>query len=407
MSPESEIIPYLEPNSIFFPISKTTDKLVTNSRDLFIQTRSNFEYPFPANISTRERGGSFYATGDLLKLEMDLPEFPKGIEKPKIFVLGTPENEAVTLGRLDLVRENYLAFVLSRFHTGTPARTDMVLGLKQALYIKEVQDLYNYIQAPNDSFILHIAREGPLMGWETSIFQVLRRDIPYTSVKCSHQDTSDPDNAFGRIAVAYPINFEGLNPAKAKVITICDNTASGMQDVKVIEETVKYIETHNGGSNLNTLIIVSPILTEYGAITISYAAAMYNMRTVFICSGHVLGCLPPKRYYSPIQDAENLSAKPMLLKINREALGKHVEKVCVRGNWTSSFVARLSAYISSQKELVNAGTTNVELMKRSLCIDLKRLNEMGINPWGIIPYSTFDEAEVRGVDIFNLVKSSL
>jgi hypothetical protein len=242
-----------------------------------------------------------------------------------------------------------------------------------------------------------------MIRFESSLYNVLRKDIPYTSAHCSHRKTSDPDNPFGRIAESCPINYEGLNPAQAKLITICDNTASGMQHVRVLEDTIEHIEKKNGGHNVQTLLIVSPLLTAYGATNISYAAAEKGIRTIFVCSGQLLGCNEPKRYFSPVLAQEQFSAKPNLLKVNRRVLGKYEGIACSRCNWTASFSARESAFESSEAELSELGTSNLALLAEGFKINPFVLKDMGINPPDLIPYSTFDEARYRGIDLQGLL----
>jgi hypothetical protein len=397
MSPESQAIPFLKPNSIFFPISRKTDQLMPTLHEYLGIKRERFEF---RNSSKFESSGKGCAgEGDLLSIQLNLPSFPAGIEKPQIFVLGTPENEAVSLGKLELTPFNNLAFMLARFHTGYAALKDMSYSMRQALYIDQVRDLFKSDHISTESFIIHITREGPMMRFESSLYNVLRKDIPYTSAHCSHQKTSDPGNAFGRIAEACPINFEGLNPAQAKLIVICDNTASGMQHVKIIEDTVKYIDEKNGGHNVLTLLIVSPLLTAYGATNISYAAAHKGIRTVFVCSAHLLDCKGPKRYFSPVLAQEQFSANPALLQINRTVLGNNLGKACARCNWTASFSARETAWKSSEAELTELGTSNQELLDKGFTISPTTLREMGIKPEDLIPYSTYDEARFRGIDL--------
>lgn len=383
--------------SIFFKVADLA-ATVTENIDKYIDVeRSKFEYENLSKFAHfRETRRS---EGNLLKIQLNLPLFEKfeGVDKPKIFVIGTPENEAVSLGRLALNDRNELSFQLARFHYGHAALEDMSMSMNQALYVKEIGDLFTLNNPEKDSFIIHITREGPMIRFESSLYNFLRKDIPYTSAHSRHIKVDDPGNKFGRIADVCDINFEGLIPSEARLITICDNTASGMQHVAVLDKTIEHIEENNGKHDIKTLLIISPLLTAYGATTISYAAASYGIRTVFACSAHLLGCIGPKRYYSPILNNENLSASPQFLNVNSLMHQGHTEERCARGNWTSTFSAKDYALLTSDDELGSSGTSNAELIERGNRIDPSTLKDMDINPFDLIPYSTLDEARQRGI----------
>lgn len=397
MSAETDKFQSRSSESIFFKVADLA-ATVTENIDRYIDIeRSKFEY---VNLNRfahfRETGK---VEGNLLKIQLNLPHFEEftGVAKPKIFVIGTPENEAVSLGRLALDDNDELSFQLSRFHYGHAALEDMSIGMNQALYVGEIGDLFTLNNPEKDSFIIHITREGPMIRFESSLYNFLRKDIPYTSAHSKHVKVEDPSNKFGRVADVCDINFEGLIPSEARLITICDNTASGMQHVAVLDKTIEYIEKNNGKHDIKTLLIISPLLTAYGATTISYAAASYGIRTVFACSGHLLGCIGPERYYSPILNNENLSASPHLLNVNSFIHHGHTEERCARGNWTSTFSAKDYALLTSDNELGRLGTSNAELMAQGSRIGPSALKDMNINPLDLIPYSTLDEARERGI----------
>jgi hypothetical protein len=397
MSAETDKFQSRSSESIFFKVADLAATVTENiDRHIDIE-RSKFEYVNLAQFPHFKETGS--SEGNLLKIQLNLPHFEEfeGVAKPKIFVIGTPENEAVSLGRLALNDRDELFFQLSRFHYGHAALEDMSIGMNQALYVKEIGDLFALNNPEKDSFIIHITREGPMIRFESSLYNFLRKDIPYTSAHSRHIKVDDPGNEFGRIADVCDINFEGLIPSEARLITICDNTASGMQHVAVLDKTIQHIEKNNGKHDIRTLLIISPLLTAYGATTISYAAASYGIRTVFACSAHLLGCIGPKRYYSPILNNENLSASPQFLNVNSFMHQGHAEERCARGNWTSTFSAKDYALLTSDDELGRSGTSNAELIERGNRIDLKTLEDMGINPFDLIPYSTLDEARERGI----------
>jgi hypothetical protein len=284
----------------------------------------------------------------------------------------------------------------------------MSYGVRQSLDIPEIGNLFSNLPDPEgQAFIIHITREGPLIGLERSLFNIFRLNVPYTSAHSRHVGVDDPNNPFGRIAQVCPINFEGLDPAKAAVIAICDNTASGMQHVAVYQKVEEYIAETNGQNNHQskekTLLIFSPLLTAFGAVNIAYGAAQHHTRTIFVCSADVLKCLPPRWYFSPIDNNPNLASNPPLLEVNNKALQEQSGEVCSRCNWTASFSAPKAAYLASDEELLEKGTSNQELVNRCAQITPETLREMNINPRSLIPYSTRDEAKHREIDINSLL----
>jgi hypothetical protein len=239
-----------------------------------------------------------------------------------------------------------------------------------------------------------------MIRFEASVYHLLGLNIPYTMPHCRHVPDTDPTNHFGRTASVCPINFEGLSPSQAKMIVICDNTASGMQHVAVLESTIEYIKTHNGKRHhLETLLIISPLLTGYGAMNISRSAAEFGLKTVFVCSGYLLGCLLPDRYFSPVLNIPEFAADPDLLPLYQQAFGQMAGKICARGNWTSTFSAPAYSVAASEKELTAAGSSNAGLTNGCAAVTPKVMQKMGLDPRSLIPYSTLDTALSRKINL--------
>mgnify|MGYP001562413171 FL=1 len=248
-------------------------------------------------------------------------------------------------------------------------------------------------------FMLHIAREGPLMRLEGGFFNEHRLNIPYTIVHSQHEEVDDPNNPFGRIAKVCDINFEGLVPESIKTIAIADNTASGMQHVEVLRKVVEHIRKANGNSRENPrqFLIFSPLLTHYGILTVSMFAASLGINVVFVTSSTILKCIPPERYYSPVSSNEKLFLNPQHILVNEQALGELSGKICSRCNWTASFSAVNAAISSSENELAKYGWTNDRLIKQCKFLTIDKMRELSIEPQNYISYAALEEANYFGV----------
>ncbi len=174
----------LSPNTnapSFLEISKVADTLADNFTDLIgKREKGSFSYRTPYKLQElqnkiqQERGSSI---GTYLEIDLNLPNFPSGINNPKIYVLDTPENNAITIGRIKYNQEmDNFHFIPARFHMGYPALKDMAYGMRASLKLKPlVSDINLNIDKVNideaetlesQIFMLHIAREGPLMRLE-------------------------------------------------------------------------------------------------------------------------------------------------------------------------------------------------------------------------------------------------
>lgn len=389
----------------FIEIAQIADRLVENFPDLISQrTKGAFTYKTPFKIKEilgeiQQKHG--VSGGKYLKIALDLPHHPPGLNKPKIYICDTAENTATTVGRIKYdEKDKFFHFIPARYHLGYPALKDMAYAMRASLRLKPlVADIISNLDPgdPSESqmFMLHIAREGPLMRLEGGFFNEHRLNIPYTIVHSGHKKVNDPHNQFGRIASACDINFEGLIPEKIKTIAVADNTASGMQHVEVLRKVVKYIRNGKGCSkdNPQQFLIFSPLLTNYGVLTISLFAASLGISVVFVTSSAILNCLPPERYYSPVPDNQKLFANPRHILVNQQALGELSGKICSRCNWTASFSAAGAAILSSEAELAKYGWSNKRLITQCKSLTIKRMLELSIDPRNYISYATLEEAQ--------------
>ena len=386
----------------FLEIARVADNLVENF-PLLIDKRveGTFTYQTPFKLGEllgqiqQEDGVS---NGKYLEISLDLPNHPSTLKKPIIYICDTAENTATTVGRIKYdERNNSFHFIPSRFHFGYPALKDMAYGVRATLGIDPLIKtiIPNPETTESETFILHITREGPLMRLEGGLFNEHRQNIPFTTVHSRHEEVDDPNNQFGRIASVCDINFEGLIPEKIKTVVIADNTASGMQHVEVLRKVVEHIKKVNGNSidNPKQFLIFSPLLTNYGALTVSLFATSLEINVVFVTSSTVLNCLPPKRYYSPVSNNETLFVNPQHPFVNEQVLGELSGKICSRCNWTASFSATSAAILSSEAELKNYGWSNEKLMRQCQSLTIKRMRELLINPKNYISYATLQEAQ--------------
>lgn len=389
----------------FIEIAGVADRLVEDFPKL-ITKRAKGVFTYETPFKLRELLGEMQqkdgvSIGKYLEITLDLPNHPSNLNKPKIYICDTAENTATTVGRIKYdERDNFFHFIPARFHMGYPALKDMAYAMRASLRLKPlVADIISNLDAidtpESQIFMLHIAREGPLMRLEGGFFNEHRLNIPYTIVHSEHEEVNDPINQFGRIAKVCDINFEGLVPEKIKTVAIADNTASGMQHVEVLRKVVEHIRKANGYSKENPkqFLIFSPLLTHYGILTISMFAASLGINVVFVTSSTILKCLPPERYFSPISNNEKLFVNSQHAIVNEQALGELSGKICSRCNWTASFSATNAAILSSEAELAEYGWSNERLIKQCKLLTIEKMRELSIDPRNYISYATLEEAQ--------------
>ena len=389
----------------FIEIAEVADKLVENFPELINESKKDtFSYETPFKL--KELHGEIQkkdgvSIGNYLEITLNLPNHPSNLNKPKIYICDTAENTATTIGRIKYdERDNIFHFIPARFHIGYPALKDMAYAMRASLRLKPLlnnifPDLDTISGSESQIFMLHIAREGPLMRLEGGFFNEHRLNIPYTIVHSEHEEVNDPNNPFGRIAKVCKINFEGLVPESIKTIAIADNTASGMQHVEVLRKVVEYIRNANGSlkDRPQQFLIFSPLLTHYGILTISMFAASLGINVVFVTSSTILKCLPPERYFSPVSNNEKIFVNPQHALVNEQALGELSGKICSRCNWTASFSATNAAILSSEAELEEYGWNNERLIAQCKLLTIKKMRELSIDPRNYISYATLEEAQ--------------
>jgi len=383
--------PRLHTDSNFFQIADKVEKLDPFLENFLEVKKRKSIFVNPPELA-RFYGNETQA--DTLIVSLDLPAFPSSLESPKIIVFGTPDNYAMTVGRFRL-KQKTLSFQLARFHLGAFAELDMPMAMWPLAQVEEVKKL---LGNPQDShkktYAINISREGHLTSGHTILARQGYPDIPYTIAHAEHQ--KDPSNRFGRAAKVCQINFEGMNPHDISLLVVSDNTASGQQQVAVIDEALTHIKNLNlNPHRLTDVLILSPLLTLYGASIISYHNASEGIATTFVTSGGILGCNPPDRYFSPLKFRE-FTADPRIVDINHMAHGKTAGIACVRCNWTASFAAPRYALEKSEEELKSYGSSNAELFENSRKITPELVRSLGVDPKMLVPYSAYLEAEVEG-----------
>ena len=177
------------PNSpSFVEISKAADALAENFPNL-INKREEGRFSYTTPYKVQELQGKIQqkngvSNGSYLEINLNLPVFPSSLNKPKIYIVDTPENNAITIGRIKYDKEiNDFHFIPARFHTGYPALKDMAYAMRASLKLGPLMNDINSNLDTTDTlesqmFMLHIAREGPLMRLEGGFFNEHRLNIP-------------------------------------------------------------------------------------------------------------------------------------------------------------------------------------------------------------------------------------
>lgn len=368
--------PKLYKDSQFFEINETI--LNTPNPENYIEyKRKKFTYDNP--LETQNILGE-KSRGTLLELTLKLPNFPKGKEYPKVYVVGTPENNAITMGRFYLCKKGNPHFQIARQHTGVPAQLDMRVAMEQAAQVKDIRDRFK-----DPAYIVYLTREGQLVAWQEAIYKSIGKTIPTT---VAHIEHAKSNNKYGRVAKICPINFEGFEK-DTKTIVATDNIASGLQQVALIENVMETMP----GNKIEEFISVAPLLTLHSVAVISLWAAKYTkLKTSFITSGTLLGCNPPEYYYSPVptnENAKKLMANSEIAKILSITGRSTHSKLCVRCNWTASFLAPNTAIVDSETELKERyKSSNNSVLKDTKKITPELLKKHKIDIMNLLPYST-------------------
>lgn len=388
-------LPIYSDHSKFFIHAQAIEKIEPQLTSFVKAKRISFNYLTPSLLKPYK---GLQSSGQILELSLNLPDFPTGTAKPQLLIFDTPENNAMTIGRICL-DEDQLHFQVARFHTGIPAQEDLSIAMQSAIQAPQLKEILATPQTlPQRMYITYLTREGHLTDWHRALYYSLGVSVPFTVVHAEHAQNPQIES-FARVTKICPINLEGLQTEKLETLVMGDNTASGMQQIAVLEELLLKIKAKNNGDHkIKRLLIISPLLTLYGASIISRWAAMEeNLSVTFIVSGAVLGCNPPDRYFSPVLAEKNFIANPNLIAINQAAYGPEAAgRACVRCNWTASFMAPEYAVARSIEELRMYGTTNEQVEALSKKLTLKEVKKLGLDPQQLFPYSTLEKAKRNG-----------
>ena len=324
---------------------------------------------------------------DYLLATLNLRDFPAGVHLPRAVWLQTPEAYATSLGRMVFDEKWGWYFQPAMLHMGQAAVNDMQMAVAAGMLTEPLRPvLEQFHQSPRRVYMVTIGREGPLIGQAVSqaVWQQEKlNSLHFTQAIMSH---GAANNEFERAALVHPVNFEGLYPAQVHTLIEVDNTASSMQHAAGIE--IADEEVKSKGGKIREIVVVSPILTLYGASTIAYVAAERGIGVTFLACGQPLRCLPPLRYWSPpYLDVPAWFAHECLPGIYSLTLGDLAPILCIRGNWTASFAAPEEAEDAIAKQLADmnisldgAGLDSVLYRNRVLWADIPHAAQMLLLP---------------------------
>jgi hypothetical protein len=369
-------------NFSFFKYTQQIEAL-EDPKQYFQSKTTEFTYQNNSLLS-RYRGKK--STGKVKQLTITNDLLPEAIQS-HVYLVGTPENNAVTVGNLGL-DNNKFYYNLPRFHTGIPAQLDLQTASSQMAQIDYFQKLNKKIDFSNQAYLVYLTREGHLTSWQQAIYSNYYKNIPATFAHIEHDQLNSPVGRYERTAKICAVNLEGLERQQVKTIFISDNIASGMQVAAVI----KYLTDQQ--INPEKVIILSPLLTWYGALTMSlWAAEEYQLSLDFLASSALLDCNKPKRYFSPLSSIDKFNVFPQLQKINYLVHQDLAGKAGTRCNWTASFLAPKTAVKKSAEELEKYSESNKSLIARCKKMRTTDLVEQGVDPGLLLPYSTIKKAE--------------
>lgn len=334
--------------------------------------------------------------GVVLASTLHLPDWPNDIDKPKIFSFSTPENNAITIGRFK-IGKNELEFQLPRFHVGVLAQMDLQRAMRQVTEFDLIKDMFKrFNNLSKEVFGIEFTREGHLANFQESIFRQLNKTVPFTLVHVKHF-TEGIKNRYERITMVSRISLEGLEPKKTRLAVLVDSVASGMQQVAVGEYLLNEIRIKTKKSKLKQIIVVAPMLNLWGAMVVSLWAASEKISIKFITCGGLLLGPDDLRYYSAVMEDKRVAGNLKLARLHQAAHDdKSRGRACTRSNWTASFLAPTEAMDFSDNELKTYGSSNQKLLETSKKITLEKVKQMGIDPELLIPYSTRYEAKKLG-----------
>lgn len=355
----------------------------------------------------------------VLKLTLDLspllPTTKELVKPPTVFIVSSAANHALTIGRFITDENRQVVFQLPRFSIEPSIQTDMATAINQAFHVPEILhhvigDLDDPVQ---EAFLTYLTREGHLTQVQQAIFNASGHHIPYTIANITHlkeehlKDSGYKFHAiFKRVSLIYPINFEGLNPSQVKTLILGDQIASGMQIVDLANYIIDQVARENKNHAINHLVVVAPLSSLFGIVTISLWGAKKEIKTTFIASGSLLDS-GPNKYYSPLSQNEKVTPLPVLQTIHHLAHPENVRgKMCVGCNWTARFGASPeTALRDSQSEAEQKNTTNQKMIQHAAgqtkaILDLLQKNNLPRRT--LIPESSRSKAHAENkLDVLN------
>jgi hypothetical protein len=296
-------------------------------------------------------------------------------------VIGSPEAEAISGAGAFIqdINTGNPTFTLPRYHFGVPAQFDLAVATHQLaktpLFEAKLKPLTEH-----NAGIIYFAREGHMTSWQQAVYLASGKNLPTTLAEIHH---TPADNEFTRIAeLSRPLNLEGFPEAKLQTLFLCDPVASGMQQIKLIEELAQMKRLPQ------EIIIIAPMASLYGLRLIGQACRELNVACTVGALAVLLDTTMPLHYYSPYPQDPNQVANPILHQRITDLIGPDLHRWCIRGNWTGSFWASTDFPLAdSQTELAGIGLSNqaVKTLSHKITPELAQAQDVYHS---LLPYST-------------------
>jgi len=344
---------------------------------------------------TSDRSKSKVLTGEM-NLRKIYKDWPENVPNPKIVSLATEEGLSLSVGRWT-VKPDGISFLPSRLDLGIPAQIDLATLTEYLVQTKEFREILTEADGHLEK---HLAVTNlisdPKVNLQDAIYFLTGKTVVSTQLHIRHQKDDNPENPYGRVAVACNLRDEGID-AKCEYVCLCDAVAGGLQIVMAMEAYEKSLKIKNDGSHcLKHFVIFAPICSLSGAAVISIRAAMMGIRITFFGSaGSMLHAMPPDRYMCPFyygDGAEHLTPEPAVMKIQEYIFGDAKDKVCLWCNWGAKRFAPWQALKDSQDELKSYGLSNEEVLSRAKTLMPGQVKKFGIDPSKLVSTATIYEA---------------
>lgn len=276
-------------------------------------------------------------------------------------------------------RTGQLKFALPRQHLGYGARIDQEVAVWNLFHSPRLNAISRRVGTQNCG-IIYFAREGHLTNVQ-DVLALLGVEVPATFANIGHAPAS---NRFGRVAKLHnSLNLEAF-PPHLENLFLCDPVASGMQHVALLEELVRI------GRRPENLVVIAPIATHFGISVIEQFCRTAGIRFSAGTCAALLDILPPDYYFSPYPASSTQVADPRMHALAKGSLGEMVNRVCIRGNWTMSFIGTHKSHAEfSDEELERAGVTPADLEAARLRLTVQVARDAGLFD-RLVPHSTID-----------------